>query len=84
MQLMSTVTSKGQTTVPSQVRKALGIAPRQKIIYEIEGDSVRLRAAGGSLMQSAGVLASDEPALPHKEERAAYRKARAAKYTRKS
>jgi len=84
MQLMSTVTSKGQTTVPSQVRKALGIAPRQKIIYEIEGDSVRLRAAGGSLMNSAGALASDRPTLSQKEERAAYRKARGAKYTRGS
>lgn len=36
--LESTVTDKGQTTVPKQVRQALGIKPRQRLQWEIEAN----------------------------------------------
>jgi bifunctional DNA-binding transcriptional regulator/antitoxin component of YhaV-PrlF toxin-antitoxin module len=83
MEVMSTLTSKGQTTVPREVREVLGLGPRQRIVYEIEKGSVRMKAAGGSLMAAAGSLADGKPALGKDKERAAYRKARAARYTTK-
>ena len=55
---MSTMTSKGQTTIPHDVRDLLGLGPRQRIVYQIEGNSVRIRPAGGSLMAVAGGLPS--------------------------
>ena len=82
MRMMSTVTSKGQTTVPREVREVLGLGPRQRIVYEIEGSCVRIRAAGGSLLASAGALADDKPAMGREEERSAYRKARAGRYSK--
>jgi AbrB family looped-hinge helix DNA binding protein len=40
----STVTDKGQTTVPREVREALGIKPRQRLQWDIDGDgSVTVR-----------------------------------------
>lgn len=80
MDLMSTMTSKGQTTIPREVRDTLGLGPRQRIIYQIDGDNVRIRSAGGSLTAVAGALADDKPALGRDQERAAYRKARERRY----
>lgn len=34
----STLTDKGQTTVPAEVREALKIKPRQQLAWEIQGD----------------------------------------------
>lgn len=41
----SKVTSKFQATVPTPVRKALGLKAGDLIGFEIEGDEVRLRRA---------------------------------------
>lgn len=80
MKLMSTITSKGQTTVPKEVRQRLGLGPRQKIVYELGPDGVCLHAAGSSLSELAGSLAGNKPASEKKAERAAYRKVRAVRY----
>ena len=38
----STITSKGQTTLPKAVREALGVGPGDRVRYRIEGDAVRI------------------------------------------
>lgn len=43
--LYSTVTARAQTTLPSGVRKALGIGAGDKIEYQIEGDRAVIRRA---------------------------------------
>jgi antitoxin PrlF len=40
MQPISTVTSKGQTTLPRAVREALSLSPGDRVVYDIEGDAV--------------------------------------------
>lgn len=40
---VSRLTSKGQTTIPREVRQKLSLEPGDTIVYEIEDDSVRLR-----------------------------------------
>ena len=35
--IVSTVSSKGQTTLPKQVRDALHIEPGKQLIYDLEG-----------------------------------------------
>jgi antitoxin PrlF len=37
------LTSKGQTTIPREVRDKLALRPGDVIVFEIEGDVVRLR-----------------------------------------
>jgi antitoxin PrlF len=53
----STVTRKGQTTIPGKIRKALGINPGDTLEYVVEGDraTIRVHPGTGSLK---GVLAS--------------------------
>jgi AbrB family looped-hinge helix DNA binding protein len=54
----STLTAKGQTTVPREIREHLGLAPGDKIAYEIAPDgSVHLRAKKLSFAETAGMLA---------------------------
>lgn len=55
--LHSTVTRKGQTTVPRKVRKALRIKPGDTLEYVVEGDhaTIRVHPGAGSLK---GALAS--------------------------
>lgn len=76
MELMSTITSKGQTTVPLEVRRRLGLGPRQKIVYVVDKDGVRIKAAGAGLMSVAGSLSGRKPFIGKEAERAAYRAAR--------
>jgi antitoxin PrlF len=42
---ISTVTSKGQTTVPKAVRRALGVGPGDKIAFRVEGNRVTVHNA---------------------------------------
>ena len=50
----SSLTSKGQTTVPKPVRQALGLSEGDKIAYEVAGSDVTLRRAND---------AGDDPAI---------------------
>ena len=53
----STVTSKGQTTIPGKIRKALGIKPGDRLAYAVEGEHATLRVQLGT-RSLKGVLAS--------------------------
>jgi antitoxin PrlF len=55
--LHSTVTSKGQTTIPEKIRKALRIKPGDKLEYELEGERATIRVHPG-IRSLKGVLAS--------------------------
>lgn len=41
------ITSKGQVTIPKAIRDRLGLLPESEVEFEIDGDAVRLRRAGG-------------------------------------
>ena len=43
----STITSKGQTTLPAPIRRALHLKAGDRIVYEIQGDSVVIRPQPG-------------------------------------
>jgi len=43
--MMSKVTSKGQVTLPKEVREKLGVRAGDSLIYELDGNSVRVRKA---------------------------------------
>ena len=45
--LISTVSRKGQTTLPASIRRLLHIEPGDSIKYEIEDDVIRIRKAEG-------------------------------------
>jgi AbrB family looped-hinge helix DNA binding protein len=37
------ITSKGQITVPHEIRRALGVRPGDKLLFEKDGNGVRVR-----------------------------------------
>ena len=39
------ITSKGQVTIPQEIREKLGLLPHSEVEFDIVGDSVRLRKA---------------------------------------
>ncbi len=55
----STVTSKGQTTIPGEVRKALRIKAGDKLEYALDGDHVTIRVHPGT-RSLKGALASNK------------------------
>jgi AbrB family looped-hinge helix DNA binding protein len=43
MQKQATITSKGQITVPREVRRALGVRTGDKLLFESDGKGIRVR-----------------------------------------
>lgn len=43
---VGTVTSKGQVTIPKEIRETLGVIEGDKLIFLVEGDKVVLRKVG--------------------------------------
>jgi AbrB family looped-hinge helix DNA binding protein len=39
------ITSKGQVTIPQEIREKLGLLPHSEVDFDIVGDSVRIRKA---------------------------------------
>ena len=41
--MVSKITGKGQVTLPKEIRSKLGVEPGDSLVYEVEGDAVRIR-----------------------------------------
>ena len=80
--LESTITDKGQTTVPKEVREALGMKPRQRLQWNLtENGTVTVRAEPSALALY-GSLKSRKKFPGIKAEKAALRKHVAAQAAR--
>jgi antitoxin PrlF len=42
-EIVTTVTERGQVTIPAEIRRRLGIKPRDKVAFAIDDTEVRLR-----------------------------------------
>jgi AbrB family looped-hinge helix DNA binding protein len=52
----ATVSSKGQVVIPSDVRRKLGLVQGSVLRFVVDGDSVKLLAAGGDIRKLKGRL----------------------------
>jgi AbrB family looped-hinge helix DNA binding protein len=43
-----TVTTKGQVTIPQEIRERLGLLPHSEVEFDVVGDSVRIRKKKGT------------------------------------
>ena len=68
-ELVSTVTSKGQVTIPVEVRRRLGVRPPDKIAFIIEDHQVRLARRESVVTRTAGVFRGARPVLGAEEMR---------------
>ena len=53
---IATMTSKGQTTIPKEIRDHLNLKPGDKIAYTIENGQVMIQARNRRLVDMAGSL----------------------------
>ncbi|MBI4287880.1 MAG: type II toxin-antitoxin system PrlF family antitoxin [Chloroflexi bacterium] len=52
----STLTTKGQVTIPIDVRKALGLKPRDRVKFTLEQDGARIQRAKSALEAGFGAV----------------------------
>lgn len=55
-EIATMVTQRGQVTIPAEVRKLLGVRPREKVAFAIDRGQVRLIAPRYTLESVAGSL----------------------------
>jgi len=55
--MLSTITRKGQVTIPAPIRKAWGIGPRDRVACKMQGDRAIVRPAPSSLLEGFGAVA---------------------------
>ncbi len=72
----STVTSKGQTTIPRDIRKRLGISTGDVLLWETDHDSVRLRLAGPGFLRRRGTIRTGKGSIAEDLARARARRGR--------
>ena len=51
------ITSKGQVTIPLEIRKRLGLLPDTEVVFEVAGNTVKVRKAAGSARRGDAVVA---------------------------
>lgn len=73
----STITDKFQTTIPREVREALGLRPRQRISYEVRSDQSVVLRPEPALDELFGSLKLKRPVASTQEEKQAAREAMA-------
>ena len=52
----TTLTSRGQTTIPKSIREALQLHPGDRVEFILEDDQVVLRRAGADLTELDGMI----------------------------
>jgi AbrB family looped-hinge helix DNA binding protein len=53
---ISVLTSKGQMTIPKEVRKALNLRPSEKVIIVVEGNQAIIKPLKGNLLDIGGSI----------------------------
>ena len=76
MSKTTTITSKGQVTIPKEVRDKLGLAPSDRVEFEVRGDVAVMKRRARRVRDVAGAvpalgLSDEEVAERVKEDRAA-------------
>jgi AbrB family looped-hinge helix DNA binding protein len=51
------ITSKGQVTIPQEIRERLGLLPFCEVEFEVDGDAVRIRRARRSGKRGEALIA---------------------------
>jgi antitoxin PrlF len=79
--IVSTITSKGQVTIPEDVRKELPLKVGQRIVWEVEGDKLVGRRVR-SIVELSGCFKSSATPSKGKDTPGAFAKATLARHDR--
>lgn len=59
-ELETTVTQKGQVTIPARIRSRLGLKPHDKVRFEVVGETVIIRPAPSKVLRWYGSVTPKE------------------------
>ena len=62
-EMHSTVTTKGQITIPVEIRRLLQVKPHDRVAFVVEDETVRLVRGESVVARTAGALKQDTPPL---------------------
>jgi AbrB family looped-hinge helix DNA binding protein len=51
------ITSKGQVTIPQEIREQLGLLPHSEVVFQVEGNAVRITKAETGNTRGSALLA---------------------------
>ncbi len=55
-ELETRLTQKGQVTIPAAIRHRLGLKPKDKVRFEVEGEDVKIKPATSKLLEGYGAV----------------------------
>jgi AbrB family looped-hinge helix DNA binding protein len=61
---VAVLTSKGQMTIPKEVRKALNLKPSEKVIIVVEGDQAVIKPLRGNILDIGGSVRLSDKEKP--------------------
>jgi antitoxin PrlF len=70
----TTVTGKGQVTIPLGIRRIMGLKPHDKVSFEVDGEVVKIRRASSKLLQGYKAVTPQRKPEDFREIRAHFEK----------
>ena len=61
---VAVLTSKGQMTIPKEVRKALNLKPSERVIITVEGNQAVIKPLRGNILDIGGSIKISEKGKP--------------------
>jgi AbrB family looped-hinge helix DNA binding protein len=71
----SSLTIKGQVTLPKELRRRFNLEPGSRVAFEEEADGIKVRPVRKTILDWAGTLRSPDPGLSDREIRRRVKKA---------
>jgi len=68
----TTVSETGQITIPQEIRRIMGLHPHEKVIVELDGETVKIRRVSSKLLQSYGAVRARNKPEDYQELRKAF------------
>jgi len=65
----SSLTRKGQVTIPAHIRRMLGLSARDKVAFVVSAGKVQIAPAHSMVARTAGILKSEIPSLSPRDEK---------------
>lgn len=63
------ITTKGQVTIPAEIRHLLGLAPHDRVAFLVEAGQVKIAPASSAVARTAGMLKGEDPMLSPQDEK---------------
>jgi AbrB family looped-hinge helix DNA binding protein len=54
MTRVGTVTENGEVTIPADIREQVGLKPQDRVVFEADGDEIRIRSVRSMLLAGYG------------------------------